>query len=124
MCIRDSNVQSAASALRGLAGKKSQKAGLSNTTASYQRRADEWEFQRQLAEKEIAQFDKQLIAADLRIAITQQELNVHLQQTAHAKTNSELLESKFTNKELYDWTLSQLTSTYFHAYQPVSYTHL
>jgi hypothetical protein len=111
------NVQSAASALRGLAGKKSQKAGLSNTTASYQRRADEWEFQRQLAEKEIAQFDKQLIAADLRIAITQQELNVHLQQTAHAKTNSELLESKFTNKELYDWTLSQLTSTYFHAYQ-------
>lgn len=111
------NAGAAAGVLRGFAGMKSQRAGLSNTLASYQRRRDDWDLQRRLAEKEIDQIDRQLIAADIRIAIAAQELGVQLRQIEDAKVNAELLQSKFTNKELYDWMLSQLSSTYFHAYE-------
>jgi hypothetical protein len=111
------NCAAAAGVLRGYANIRSQKAGLSNTLASYQRRADEWDFQRQLADKEITQIDKQLAAAELRIAIAQHELDVHLRQIDDAKANAELLLTKFTNQELYDWMVSQLSATYFHAYQ-------
>ena len=63
------------------------------------------------------QLDRQLIAADIRIAVAEQELDAHDQQIDDAKTTSELLASKFTNRELYDWILSQLSTTYFQAYQ-------
>jgi hypothetical protein len=43
--------------------------------------------------------------------VTQQELDAHLRQIDDAKTTSELLASKFTNRELYDWILSQLSTT-------------
>ncbi len=111
------NCTAAAGVLRGYANIRSQKAGMSNTLASYQRRADEWDFQRQLAETELKQIDKQLAAAELRIAIAEHELDVHLRQVADAQANAELLKTKFTNQELYDWLVSQLSATYFHAYQ-------
>ncbi|MGH8490981.1 MAG: hypothetical protein ACREXS_19475 [Gammaproteobacteria bacterium] len=112
-----SAASSAANALRGVGAILNQGAGLANTVASYQRRSDDWDLQRRTAEKEIQQLDRQLIAADIRIALYQQELDAHLLQIDDAKTTSELLELKFTNRELYDWILSQLSTTYFQAYQ-------
>jgi hypothetical protein len=111
------NCSAAAGVLRSYAGIKSQRAGLANTLASYQRRADDWDLQRRLAEKEIEQLDQQLIAADIRIAVAQKELDIQLQQISDARANAELLHTKFTSQELYDWMVSQLSSTYFHAYQ-------
>jgi hypothetical protein len=107
----------AAIALKTTATILNQGAHLANTMGSYRRRDDEWDFQHRVAEKEVAQLDAQLIAADLRIAIAKQELTVHDQQIADATANEELLKTKFTNKDLYDWMLSQLSSTYFQAYQ-------
>jgi hypothetical protein len=107
----------AASALKTAAAILNQGATLANTMGGYRRRDDEWDFQHKVAEKEVAQLDAQLIAADLRIAIAEKELEVHGQQIADARANEELLKTKFTNKELYDWMLSQLSSTYFQAYQ-------
>ena len=42
-------------------------AALSSTLGSYQRRQDDWNFQRDLAAKEIEQLDRQITAADLRV---------------------------------------------------------
>jgi hypothetical protein len=105
------------SVLRGQAGINSRKAGQSTTLASYQRRQDEWTFQADLAAKEIEQLDKQIAAANLRIAIAQRELELQDLQIADAAANAELLQTKFTNQDLYSWMVSQLTSTYFNAYQ-------
>lgn len=103
--------------LHGKAGISTRKAGQSTTFASYQRRKDEWDLQLALADKEIEQLDNQLIAADLRIAIARNELDVQDRQIADARDTAALLQSKFTNRELYSWMLSQLSSTYFQAYQ-------
>ena len=103
--------------LRSVAATLNQGAGLANTVGGYQRRRDDWDLQRRTAEKEIEQLDRQLIAADIRIAVAQQELDVHLRQIDDARTTSDLLASKFTNRELYDWILSQLSTTYFQCYQ-------
>src|SRR5213078_673154 len=103
--------------LRGNAAIKTRNAGLSTTFATYQRRREEWTFQFQLANEEIQQIDNQLIAADLRIAIARNELAIQDRQITDAQDTAALLHAKFTNQELYSWMLSQLSSTYFQAYQ-------
>ncbi|HEX8109188.1 MAG TPA: neuraminidase-like domain-containing protein [Kofleriaceae bacterium] len=103
--------------LRDKAGINSRKAGQSTTFASYQRRKDEWDLQLALVTQELDQLDKQLIAADLRIAIAENELAVQDRQIADAQDTAALLQSKFTSQELYTWMVSQLSSTYFQAYQ-------
>lgn len=87
------------------------------TIAGYERRMDDWQFQAKAAEKELAQIDKQLIAAEIRIAITQKELDSHDQQVAHATEVEEYMRTKFTNKQLYNWMVSQISATYFQSYQ-------
>ncbi len=103
--------------LRGIAGTQSRIANQASTLATYQRRQEDWFFQRDLAAKEIEQISHQVIAAELRIAFAEQDLAAQDLQVADARANAELLQAKFTNKELYSWMLSQLSSTYFHAYQ-------
>jgi hypothetical protein len=109
--------KAAAETLRGMASALQQGAGLANTIGGYQHRRDDWDLQRRTADKEIEQIDRQLIAAEIRIAMAQHELDVHLRQIDDARTNAELLASKFTSKELYSWILSQLSTTYFQSYQ-------
>jgi hypothetical protein len=101
----------------GQAAINSRQAGIATTHASYERRSDEWAFQADLANKELNQIDQQLAAADLRIAVAQRELDIQDLQISNAAANVELLQTKFTNQELYDWMVSQLSSTYFNAYQ-------
>lgn len=106
-----------AGVLRGYASVRSQRAGRSNTHGSYERRADDWDLQHRLADKEIDQIDNQLTAADARIQVAQREIDIQAQQFQDAQDNAALLQTKFTNQELYDWMLSQLSATYFQAYQ-------
>ena len=111
------SASAAASALRGAASTSAQGGNLASTVGSYQRRRDEWNLQRRIAEKEIVQLERQLVGAELRIAMAQRELDAHDRQIEDARTTSELLATKFTSRELYDWMLSQLSTTYFQAYQ-------
>ena len=108
---------SAAAALRGVSSVLVHGAGLAGTVGGYQRRRDDWDLQRRVADKEIVQVDRQLLAAELRIAYAQHELEVHDRQRDHAANVAEHLTSKFTSRELYDWCVAQLSTTYFQAYQ-------
>jgi hypothetical protein len=111
------SASAAASILRGVASTAGQGGNLASLVGSYQRRREEWDLQRRIAEKEIVQLERQLVGAELRIAMAEQELAAHERQIEDARTASELLATKFTNRELYDWMLSQLSTTYFQAYQ-------
>jgi hypothetical protein len=90
---------------------------LSSTLAAYQRRADDWQLQAALASKELEQLGKQLASANLRQAIAQKELDNHDLQIANAKEVDEFMRSKYTNQELYEWMVGEVSQSYFQSYQ-------
>ncbi|MBK8264629.1 MAG: hypothetical protein IPK80_25205 [Nannocystis sp.] len=93
------------------------RAGMTLTQASYDRRKEDWDFQARLAQKDIAQIDRQITAAEIRKAISEIELKNHDQQAADAAEVLETMQSKFTNTELYAWMSGELSTLYFQVYQ-------
>src|SRR5262249_33227146 len=85
--------------------------------AGHARRSEEWNLQLELAKKEIAQIDKQQAAAEIRSQIAQTELENHDKQIENATAVEDYLHDKYTNSDLYDWMVSQLSATYFQCYQ-------
>jgi hypothetical protein len=92
-------------------------ASLSHTIANYLRRQEEWDLQRDIADKEIDDIEKQLLASDVRIELAEKELESHDLQIEEVKAEADFLESKFTNKELYNWMVTQVSTLYFQSYQ-------
>jgi hypothetical protein len=92
-------------------------ASLSLTKGGYVRREEEWNHQKLLAEKELKQVEKQIAAAEIRRAIAEQELKNHDLQVENAKELDAAMHDKFTNQELYDWTVGQISGIYFQSYQ-------
>jgi peptidoglycan hydrolase-like protein with peptidoglycan-binding domain len=86
-------------------------------TGSYKRRQEEWDLQAELATKEIEQIDKQIAAAQIRLAITEKDLENHKLQIENSKSEEEYLKTKYTNQELYTWITSQISTIYFQSYQ-------
>jgi hypothetical protein len=91
-------------------------ASVTGTYASYARRREEWEFQARLAERDIAQIDRQITAAEIRRALAELEVQNHDQQAADSAEVLEYMQSKFTNVELYAWMSGEVSKLYFQAY--------
>lgn len=91
--------------------------GLVNQKGSYKRRQEEWDLQAKLAGKEIEQIDQQIAASKIRLAIAEKDLSSHALQIVHRETEEAYLKSKYTNKELYSWMSTQVSTIYFQAYQ-------
>ena len=70
-----------------------------------------------LADKELEQIDKSIAAAELRIAIAEKELENHVLQIENAKAIDAFMRSKYTNEELYQWQIGQISGVYFQSYQ-------
>jgi hypothetical protein len=92
---------------------------MSGTLGSYVRRSEDWELQEQLAAKELQQMEQQIIGAEIRLAIAERELQNHDLQVENANAVDAHMHDKFTNRELYDWMVSQISSIYFQSYQLV-----
>ncbi|HKR05221.1 MAG TPA: hypothetical protein VJY62_11370, partial [Bacteroidia bacterium] len=111
------SIRSFGEMFQALSGILSTKAGLADAQGSYTRRHEESQFQKQLGEIESAQIEKQIIGAGIRIAIAEKELENHDLQIENAKATEEYFKSKYTNRQLYDWMLTQVSTVYFQAYQ-------
>jgi len=85
--------------------------------AGHERRWEEWKFQESLANKELEQIDKSIAVAELRIAIAEKELDNHVIQIDNAKATDAFMRSKYTNEELYQWQLGQISGVYFQSYK-------
>jgi hypothetical protein len=83
----------------------------------YDRRKDDWDFQADQATKQIKQIDQEIEAANIRLAIAEKDLENHELQIENAKEIDTYMSEKFTNKELYSWMVSQISSIYFQSYQ-------
>lgn len=81
------------------------------------RRRDEWAFQSNQTLKEMQQIDKQILANQIRIDITRKELDNHLEQIEQAKAVDEVMRSKFSNEQLYEWMRTQLYGLYSSTYR-------
>jgi hypothetical protein len=92
-------------------------ASQAGTFGGYERRQDEWVYQSRLALAELKQFDKQILAAQIRKSIAQKELDNHDQQIENAKAIDDFMRSKFTNQQLFKWMSSQIAEVYFRTYQ-------
>ncbi|MDP9316865.1 MAG: neuraminidase-like domain-containing protein [Chloroflexota bacterium] len=99
------------------ANEHSYRANLHSILAGYQRRAAEWLHQCDLALTEIEQIGKQMLSACMRLAVAQQDLRTHEQQIQNARDVDAFMRDKYTNEELYEWMVGQLSNSYFQSYQ-------
>jgi hypothetical protein len=106
-----------AKAMTLMTGLLERAASLASTEAGYQRRWDEWQMQLGAADREMKQFEKQIASAEVRLAITQKELDNHDLQIANSRALDDFMRSKYTNQELYQWMIGQISRTYFQTYQ-------
>jgi len=112
-----SALEAASRALNSWSSVANTAAAMSATMGGYQRRKDDWKLQEDLAAKETEQIDRQILAAEIRKAIAEQDLRNHDLQIKHAKEVDAQMRTKFTNRELYSWMISQISAVYFQSYQ-------
>lgn len=91
-------------------------AGLSQTSAIYERRSQDWAFQAQLAADDQKQIQAQIEATNIQLAIAERDYAVHMQTIASTQEVGSFYRSKFTNRELYQWMASTLSTLYFQSY--------
>jgi len=87
-------------------------AQISSAKASYERRAQEWQLQRQLAESDMAIGAQQVTLANTHTDIARKESSISVAQRDHAQATMEFLANKFTNVELYEWMSGILGGAY------------
>ncbi|MGE3163991.1 MAG: insecticidal toxin protein [Planctomycetota bacterium] len=107
-----------------IADRMTYEAGTAAKIGSYARREQDWTFQANLAAGEINQIFKQIRAAEIREAITEQELKSHRLQMKHAEEIERFLNEegtekrgKKTNKALYAWMKREIKGLYSQAFQ-------
>lgn len=107
----------ALSAINAIMSTLDKTGSMAATIGGYWRRKDEWDFQSQQATTEIAQIDKQIAAAQIRLAIAEKELMNQELQIESSLATDEYMRTKYTNRQLYDWQVKKVASSYFQCYQ-------
>jgi hypothetical protein len=87
-------------------------AQVSAATASFERRSQEWELQRQLAVGEMAIGAQQVTLAQTHRDVARQEEFISRSQHDQAQATVEFLANKFTSAELYSWMSGILGGAY------------
>lgn len=85
---------------------------LNSQLASFARRTEEWQFQSDLAGRDIGIANQQIKIAEDNIRIVGQEREISVLNTNHAEDSLNFLKNKFTNAELYNWMGRVLEQAY------------
>lgn len=85
--------------------------------ASYERRADEWLLQCNLAARELAAIGRQLIASLIAEQIAYRDYENAKRQIEHAQEVDRFLRDKFSNAELYGWMQGEISRLYYEYYR-------
>lgn len=106
-------VATALSSARGVIDKG---AAMAYQQGIFSRRQDEWNFQAALATRDLATIDAQIATSQSHVDMLVGDLQAHNVSIAYEKSVNSFLSSKFTNRELYDWMVSQVGGLYKTAY--------
>jgi hypothetical protein len=93
------------------------RAGMASRKASYQRRADEWLFQYNLASHELMQIGRQILTSLIAEQIAHHEYRNIKQQIANSQEVDQYLQDKFTNEDLYLWMQGEISRIYCEYYR-------
>jgi Tc toxin complex TcA C-terminal TcB-binding domain len=92
-------------------------AGIASRTASYQRRADDWMFQANLAARELMQIGRQIIASLIAEQIAYHDYLTVKTQVQQAQDIQTFLQTKFTSEVFYAWMQSDISGLYYQYYR-------
>jgi len=92
-------------------------ANMASRTASYERRADEWLLQYNLAAHELMQIGRQILTSLIAEQIAYHEYHNIQQQIADAQEVDQFLHDKFTNEDLYLWMQGEISRLYYEYYR-------
>jgi hypothetical protein len=107
----------AARILRTVSTYNQEQAGMASKRSSYERRADEWLLQYNLAAHELMQIGRQILTSLIAEQIAHHEyLNIR-QQIANAQEVDQFLYEKFTNEDLYLWMQGEISRLYYEYYR-------
>jgi hypothetical protein len=107
----------AAGIVRTKAAWEHDQAGMAARTASYERRADEWRLQSNLAAHELMHLGRQVLGAVIAEQAAHREYLNTRAQIADLSEIEARLTVKYTNQELYGWMQGELTRVYFDYYR-------
>ena len=79
---------------------------------SHERSVQEWSLQKSLADQDIRIGEQQILLAQDRVRIVEQERTIEQMKADQAREVLEFLANKFTNKDLYDWMSGVLERVY------------
>jgi len=111
------SAEDAVKTMESIASALEKGAALANTLAGYDRRKVEWQQQLTLANKEMEQISQQIAGAQIKIDIANQEVSNQDLQIDNAGKSDDYLKSKFTNQDLYNYLINQISTVYFQGYQ-------
>jgi hypothetical protein len=94
-----------------------EQAGMAARKGTYDRRADDWLFQYNLATHEVMQIGRQILTSLISEQIAHQEYLSVKQQIANAQEIDQFLHDKFTNEELYLWMQGEISRFYYDSYR-------
>ncbi|MCX6320022.1 MAG: Tc toxin subunit A [Bacteroidetes bacterium] len=110
-------INQGASIAEGIGSMLNQGSALAGIAAGFQRRAQDWQLQLQLATDDISQINYQIVAAQYQQDLAQQEITLLQTNIAQQQKVAAFYLSKFTNDQLFSWFTGQLSALYFQAYQ-------
>jgi hypothetical protein len=92
-------------------------ASYASKTASYQRRADEWILQYNLAAHELMQNGRQILTSLIAEQVAHRDYLNTKQQIANAQEVDQYMREKYTNEELYLWMQGEASRLYYEYYR-------
>ena len=109
--------KSASSGLKTLGAIADVAAGYASKMATYQRRADEWILQKNIAARELVEIGRKIISSLIAEQISHHEyLNIQ-KQIEQSQEVDRFLREKFTNEELHAWMQGEISRLYYEYYR-------
>lgn len=105
------------SSMRAFASALQTASALIATEAGFKRRDDLWKHEVELARQDRTRIAAEIAAAEIRRSIATRELGDHEFQTTQSEQVQAYLAGRYTTTELYRWLSSELSRSYFQAYQ-------
>lgn len=96
---------------------ESTSAAQASKTAGFERRADDWMQQSNLAARELMQTGRQLISSLIAEQIAHHEYLNTKKQIEHSQEVDRFLHDKFSNEELYAWMQGETSRLYYEYYR-------
>ncbi len=100
-----------------MAAGERQDAQRASIVAGYDRRQEDWDFSAAQAAKDAENMESQIAAAELRLAVSEKELENQELLIEHSQEIHRHMREKYTNRDLYSWMVGQVSGLYFQSYQ-------